>query len=83
MTDVQCPYCGEEQEIDHDGGYGYDEGIFYDQECFGCQKVFAFETIVHYSYKARKADCLNGGDHQWEFDYGFCVACGELLGPTE
>ena len=24
-SDVECPYCGAEQEINHDDGYGYDE----------------------------------------------------------
>jgi hypothetical protein len=33
MSDVKCPYCGTEQEINHDDGYGYDEGKYYEQEC--------------------------------------------------
>ena len=25
METVKCPYCGEEQYIDHEDGYGYEE----------------------------------------------------------
>lgn len=26
MSDVKCPYCGNEQEINHDDGYGCEDG---------------------------------------------------------
>lgn len=30
-NDVECPYCGAEQEINHDDGQGYDEGVLHRQ----------------------------------------------------
>ena len=48
--DVTCPYCRAEQEINHDDGYGYEEGEDYTQECVECEKEFHFSTHVHLSY---------------------------------
>jgi len=28
-NDVECPYCGAEQEINHDDGQGYDEDVLH------------------------------------------------------
>lgn len=25
--DVECPYCGKGLDIDHEDGYGYEEGV--------------------------------------------------------
>jgi hypothetical protein len=61
--DVKCPYCDEGQEINHDDGYGYDEGTAYQQECGSCEKTFAFSTTIVLYYRASKADCLNGSPH--------------------
>ena len=61
--DVECPYCGEGQEINHDDGYGYDEDERHEQQCSDCDKHFVFTTSISYYYEAEKADCLNGGDH--------------------
>ena len=30
MKDCECPYCGEDQEINHDDGYGYEENGVYE-----------------------------------------------------
>lgn len=64
MDDVNCPYCDHAQDIDHDDGYGYDESSTHEQACEGCDKLFAYTTSVHYYYSAKKADCLNGGQHK-------------------
>lgn len=61
--DVECPYCGEGQEINHDDGYGYEEGERHEQECSDCEKTFVFTTSISYYYEAEKADCLNGEQH--------------------
>lgn len=61
--DVECPYCGEGQEINHDDGYGYEEDRRHTQECGACEKTFVFTTSTSYYYEAEKADCLNGGEH--------------------
>lgn len=61
--DVECPYCGEGQEINHDDGYGYDEDEKHEQQCSDCDKNFVFTTSISYYYEAEKADCLNDGEH--------------------
>lgn len=65
MYDVECPYCGESQDINHDDGYGYEEDETYQQECCACDKVFIYKTTVSFTYEAQQADCLNGGEHRW------------------
>jgi hypothetical protein len=65
MSDVKCPYCGEEQEICHDDGYGCTEDEAHEQECPECEKRFVFYTSINFSYDVAKADCLNGADHKW------------------
>ena len=83
--DVECPYCGAEQDIDHDDGYGYEEDETYQQECSECEKVFSYTTSVSYSYEVSKAPCLNGGEHdmsRWykghslrDYRYRYCMNC--------
>ena len=62
MCDVKCPYCGAEQEINHDGGYGHEEDVKHEQECVQCEKEFMFKTMVSYSYGVYCQD----GDHEME-----------------
>lgn len=50
MSDVQCPYCKTEQEINHDDGYGYEEDGEHEQECYECEKTFEFTTAIYFSY---------------------------------
>jgi endogenous inhibitor of DNA gyrase (YacG/DUF329 family) len=59
MSDVECPYCGCEQDINHDDGYGYDESQTFEQECPECEKTFAFTTYIHFSYNVKAAPYLN------------------------
>ena len=65
MRDIDCPYCDEAQEINHDDGYGFKEDEIYEQECRSCEKSFAYTTSMLFLYTAYKADCLNGGEHDW------------------
>jgi len=65
MDKVECPYCGKEQYIDHDDGYGYGDDL-YEQECGGCGKKFVYTTGVIYVYHVKKADCLNGAEHEFK-----------------
>lgn len=51
MSDVKCPYCGHEQEINHDDGYGYNEDERFYQCCANCKKEFGFETRISYDYQ--------------------------------
>ena len=85
MHDVNCPYCNASQEINHDDGYGYEEGEIYEQECSACEKYFAYTTEISFSYEVSKADCLNDGEHQYEKTVTYpveftrlrCKACGD------
>lgn len=88
--DVECPYCGEELDISHDDGYGYEEGEYHSQQCSNCKKYFAFTTSISYYYEASKADCLNDGNHKWKYTQTYpkeftkmqCEFCGEERGCT-
>jgi hypothetical protein len=85
MKDIECPYCGHDQDIDHDDGQGYEEDKIHEQECEVCFKSFAFNTTMSYSYDAWEAECLNGGQHNmapvihgprlWP-DWVRCTKCG-------
>lgn len=83
MRDTECPYCGADVNINHDDGYGYEEGDQHQQEC-ECGKMFTYFTAIHFTYKAYKADCLNGGEHNYcktdtyphEFARMRCKECG-------
>jgi len=85
VNDVKCPYCGSEQEICHDDGYGYEEDRIHTQECSKCEKIFTYRTRISFDYEASKADCRNGGEHDFqktntyppEFAKLRCSVCGE------
>jgi hypothetical protein len=62
MSDVTCPYCGAEQEIDHDDGYGYDEALEFEQECVECDETFKFTTSISFHYEVQCQD----GDHDMQ-----------------
>ncbi len=91
MPDVQCPYCGSEQEICHDDGYGYEEDGVYNQECSDCDKFFVFTTSIQFSYEVGKAECLNGAPHTFkrtitapiECTRMRCTVCNETRPLTE
>jgi hypothetical protein len=88
--DVECPYCGARQDINHDDVYGYSEDL-HQQECHECDKTFTFSTGIIYCYEAFKADCLNGYDHDWKPSNTFpkfftkmrCKMCEEQRDPTD
>jgi len=65
MTGIECPYCGAGVEINHDDGYGYEEDRKHEQECPACEKTFVYTTATHFTYDVTKADCLNGGEHDY------------------
>lgn len=57
MSDVECPYCGHQQEINHDDGdYGIEDGCMFEQECVECEKTFNFTTYVLLYYRAFKSE---------------------------
>lgn len=66
MSDIECPYCGEDQDICHDDGQGYAEDTLHEQQCGDCEKNFVFTTSISFYYEADKADCLNGAEHNMQ-----------------
>ena len=77
MSDVKCPYCGTEQEINHDDGYGYAEDGEYEQACISCDQTFKFTIAISFDYDIYCQD----GDHdmesfgeKWPFMYR-CKKC--------
>jgi len=91
MKDIECPYCETELEINHDDGFGYDEGVDHQMECDYCGKSFVFQTTINFYYEPAKADCLNDGVHDWKLTHTFpkefsnlkCTMCGVERKPTE
>lgn len=91
MSDVECPYCGKEQEINHDDGYGYEEGKKHEQECPCCEKKFTYMTNISFWYQADVADCLNGFPHEYTPTHTYpkwrtkmkCLHCDEERWPTD
>jgi len=64
--DLECPYCGKELVVNHDEGQNYEQDTLHEMECSECEKNFVFTTYMHFSYEAKKADCLNDNKHNWE-----------------
>lgn len=90
MKDIECPYCGHGQEVCHDDGFGYEEGVAHQMQCERCDNNFVFYTSISFFYEPEKADCLNDGEHNWKaqnchpsrFTQMQCTMCGETRKPT-
>lgn len=88
MNDITCPYCAALNEVCHDDGQGYEEGIAHEMCCRDCRKNFVYYTAISFDYSPSKADCLNGSAHRvspwrtlWSDEYETvqsrkCVDCG-------
>lgn len=89
--DVKCPYCDAPQDINHDDGHGYEEGVKHEQQCVECDKYFTFTTSISYYYETERADCLNGANHDFkptntypkEYTNMECLMCEERRKPTD
>jgi len=89
--DVECPYCGNYQDINHDDGFGYEEDTAHNQTCESCDKTFVFYTSISFYYESQKADCLNGSKHEYlasctfprRFTKMACKNCDDKREPTE
>jgi hypothetical protein len=66
MKDIECPYCGEWSDVDHEDGQNYEQDRLHEMECPHCEKNFVFYTSISFSYSPKKADCLNGWKHEYE-----------------
>lgn len=89
--DIECPYCEKELDINHDDGFGYEEGVTHQMECDHCGKSFVFTTSTMFFYEPKKADCLNDGSHNYELSKTFpkefstmiCSCCGDKRDLTD
>lgn len=89
--DIECPYCGTYQEINHDDGYGYEEDTAHNQKCGNCDKTFVFYTSISFYYESQKADCLNGAEHEYEvsctvprrYSKMVCKHCDDKISPND
>jgi len=80
--EMTCPYCGKEIEIDF---YEHEEDETYQHECPFCEKQFVYNVFITFSCDTRRADCLNGGNHDYqltntypkEFSKMRCSMCGD------
>ena len=76
MSDVNCPYCDEPQEICHDDGYGYEEDRDYEQNCSYCGNAFKFTTAISFNYEVychgdhNMEQCLPPHEDMWD-----CTRC--------
>lgn len=85
MDDFKCPYCGKGQEACVDDRM---PNVDYEHQCIECEKIFMYQIEYSPIYYERKADCMNGGDHDWRevvssakiaYDgVKRCQGCGEL-----
>lgn len=91
MSDMQCPYCGADQEVCHDNGAGYSEDTRHEHTCSACDKLFVFTTFISFSYTPHKADCLNDAPHELALSKSYplrysrirCKHCDYERNPTE
>jgi hypothetical protein len=91
MKDIECPYCGHEQDICNDDGHGYSEDEYHQEQCENCEKNFVFTTYISFDYTPQKADCLNDGKHDFKktttvpdvFSKMRCTMCAETRDMTE
>lgn len=64
-TEVTCPYCKEEFDVDTDEGYHYKDGESQEDTCPYCEKKLMIYSSCSWYREAQAADCLNTGEHQW------------------
>lgn len=90
MSDMQCPYCGANQQVCHDDGHGYAEDVRHQHQCTECEKSFVFSTMISFHYTPYKADCLNDAPHDLKISKTYprqysrmiCTACDFERQPT-
>lgn len=66
MSDLECPYCEEEIDLNHDDWAYYTEDRWEKCECEHCWKTFMVYTSISFDHEGRKADCLNWQAHEWK-----------------
>ena len=91
METIECPYCG--HEYDYDGDYSFSQDETWEEECPKCEKLFMLTGWYEASFSSEKADCLNGGEHDYKPVKHFprywpdmvrCSSCGhEIKGDID
>lgn len=88
--DIECPFCGVSQEINHDDGYGYGEDEMHQQLCGACDRSFGYTTSISFYYEAHVLPCLNGAPHDFKPSFTVPVEytkmlcdCGAQRKPTK
>jgi Zn ribbon nucleic-acid-binding protein len=86
MSDISCPYCGYDQDVND-----LDEDELHEHECGRCGKNFVYMVVISVHCEPAKADCLNGSEHKFKPTGTFpvrysrmrCVDCGLERQPTD
>ena len=65
MDEIECPYCGHEFELCTDDGAHCEQDAYEKDECPDCGKYFMVATSWLPVRDSHKADCLNGGEHDF------------------
>lgn len=84
-NDIECPYCEEYFDLDHDDCPYYQEDHGVETDCPHCEKKFMVWSSVSWHHSGVKAGCLNGSPHNWKERYPgsnykhleTCSVCGE------
>lgn len=79
QNDMECPYCGASQEVNHDDGAVYSEDEAHQHQCSKCDKYFVFSTAISFNYYPAKADCLNGAEHNYKFRKCYPHAASKMV----
>ncbi len=66
MNEIECPYCEKSFDLCHDDGAYLSESSREEAECEHCGKCFMVSSSVSWYFEGEKADCLNGGEHDWQ-----------------
>lgn len=86
MVDFNCPYCGE--DLGHPDDCKETDQT-YDWTCDKCNKKFVFTLNYSVDFTTSKADCLNGGEHNYTKIVGYpteyfenkrrCIMCDKEI----
>lgn len=63
MNDIECPYCGHDNEPD---GEQHEQDVLHEMQCSGCEKYFGYTIGYIPVYNSRPMPCANDGEHSWK-----------------
>lgn len=64
-TEVTCPYCEKEFDVDTDDGRHYNQNESEEEECPNCGKTVIISSSCTWYREASEADCLNDAPHPY------------------